>query len=267
MSGNVTMNLHCFYLIGILFLTISASNQCGQPFSKLANTLFSKSSDQEVQSQLIASQVSAGDEQGGQEHMLVGLDPVLPVATINHESPANPETSFFKLKKLIIDQYPASYISAVMGYYYQKSYKKMLDDVTPEGQNLLTVAVIAGAGDLVDIIVEKEPSSFVQLDQAGNTLLHHAAQHSRHGIVDLLLQKIQREVASSQDRKLVSYFVNCQNNEGDTALHYALEADSLAAVRSLLRVQAAMDIKNKKGKTVVERAYEIENGEKLDELD
>lgn len=78
-------------------------------------------------------------------------------------------------------------------------------------------------------------------DKDGNTLLHTAASLGQDAVVKQLL-----------DDKMLS--INILSNNGDTALHLAVEKGHKEAILILLRNNARMEIKNKLGKSVFDIA-------------
>lgn len=112
-----------------------------------------------------------------------------------------------------------------------------LEDKDEEGMTRLHRAVQAGAGDLVESLIN-EGANLVSRDNSGRTALHYASMGQSQMDIDIpsLLLKA--------GGKLI---VNIGDENGQTALHYASERDLVDNVLTLIHHGADMQITDKCG--------------------
>ena len=101
------------------------------------------------------------------------------------------------------------------------------------------------------MFLNKSPRSAGLQDTMGRTFLHVAAGKTKVGIVSFVCRN-----------RLLSSILNMQDNDGNTALHLAIQAGSLRMFCALLgNQQIHLNISNKKGQTALDISqYKIPPG-------
>ncbi|STX52874.1 ankyrin repeat protein [Legionella busanensis] len=98
------------------------------------------------------------------------------------------------------------YIKMILAKRPDLELAKMLD---PQGQNILHLAIIQGANDIVKAFME-DKSLLLQKTSNGSTVLHLAALHNR-GIISMLIEEL-----GSLGKKMI----DSQDNERNNLLHH-----------------------------------------------
>uniref|UniRef100_A0A0D9XC15 PGG domain-containing protein n=1 Tax=Leersia perrieri TaxID=77586 RepID=A0A0D9XC15_9ORYZ len=107
------------------------------------------------------------------------------------------------------------------------------------------VAATVGERSVIDIFVNKFPSSAGLRDKRGRTFLHVAVENKKGNIVDY----------ACRNRSL-TWIWNMQDNDGNTALHLAVEAANLSMFCCLFgNRQVQLNLVNVKGQTPRDMAH------------
>jgi ankyrin repeat protein len=123
------------------------------------------------------------------------------------------------------------------------------------GLTPLQCAILSGFGEIVEFMVEKK--LYLQCtDPLGDTPLHKACVTGSVDIARTIIDKFE------------SVNVNAKNNEGSTALHIAVAGNFFDLVKYLvLTARASLEAKDKRGRSPVDVAVEIESQELVDFLE
>uniref|UniRef100_A0ACD5WRY3 Uncharacterized protein n=2 Tax=Avena sativa TaxID=4498 RepID=A0ACD5WRY3_AVESA len=115
----------------------------------------------------------------------------------------------------------------------------------------LHVAASVGERGTVIMFLNKSPRSAGLQDTTGRTFLHVAAEKTEVRIVSFVCRN-----------RLLSWILNMQDNDGNTALHLAIQAGSLLMFCALLaNRQIHLNLSNKKGQTALDISrYKIPPG-------
>jgi ankyrin repeat protein len=138
-------------------------------------------------------------------------------------------------------------------YHYFVNYKDN------EGKTALMHAVLSGSLESVKLVLRIAAISMNVQDNNGKTALMYAAESGNAEIVDAVAKQFSifsgkymySDKYNTEKRRYV-YFVNYQDNEGKTALMYAVLSGSLESVKLVLRIAAiSMNIQDNNGKTAL----------------
>ncbi|KAL6606401.1 hypothetical protein ACP70R_042054 [Stipagrostis hirtigluma subsp. patula] len=113
-----------------------------------------------------------------------------------------------------------------------------------QGLYPIHVAALSGSLDVVNIMLEECPDSATLRDAKGRTFLHVA------------VEKEIGEVVQYACRRMSSSVLNVQDNEGDTALHRAVDVGNLGVFNCLIRNHhVRLNIQNKEGLTPLDLSW------------
>ena len=115
-----------------------------------------------------------------------------------------------------------------------------------DGSFPIHVAASVGSRITINVFLQKSPSCAGLRDARGRTFLHVAVDRRKRGIVDYACRKI-----------WLSWILNMQDKDENTALHLAIRKGSLLMFCSLLgNRQVQLNLTNKKGETPLDIAYQ-----------
>uniref|UniRef100_A0A0E0M024 PGG domain-containing protein n=1 Tax=Oryza punctata TaxID=4537 RepID=A0A0E0M024_ORYPU len=109
-----------------------------------------------------------------------------------------------------------------------------------KGSFPIHVAAAEGSLGTINILLNKSPNCATLLNAHGRTFLHVAVENGRHAIIMFVRRR----------RRLAAKIMNMQDNDGNTALHLAIQGGDLHAVLCLLMNPVIeVDSLNKEGLT------------------
>ncbi|XBI76274.1 hypothetical protein VPH35_069533 [Triticum aestivum] len=113
------------------------------------------------------------------------------------------------------------------------------------------VAASVGERGTVIMFINRSPTSASLRDSMGRTFLHVAAEKKKVGIVSFVCRN-----------RSLSWILNMQDNDGNTALHLAIQTGSLPMFCALLgNRQIRLNLSNKKRQTALDTSqYKIPSG-------
>lgn len=127
-----------------------------------------------------------------------------------------------------------------------------------EGLSPLLLAIKKGYPEIVRVILKEAGKSLAdETDSEGNTPLHESVKHGNATITEMILK-------ACHD---IFDFVNVQNVEGMTALHFAAKSKSLESIMVLLENGACYSLKNKADDTPIALTQDFEARKLLNSVD
>ncbi len=101
------------------------------------------------------------------------------------------------------------------------------------------------------------PTDISQRNSAGNNALHMASANNHHAVMLWLFDLLNLEARDVPVVLPSSHWVNAQNDNGNTPLHWAVMSGSLETVEMLLRIGADSEVQNTIGDDVVQCAERL----------
>lgn len=115
----------------------------------------------------------------------------------------------------------------------------------PDAQGLypIHVAALADGLDAVRVMLDKCPDCATLRDARGRTFLHAAVEAEAYRVVEYACVQMPKELSSTE-------YLNMQDNNGDTAIHRAVDVGNLPVFNCLIRNQHVhLNVPNKDGLT------------------